>query len=108
MPAKAWHFTRLGVTPSDPSELAAIEFAIPPGVKCEHPYEPISTLTHGLTLSPDEKELWVTSLLDEALYVYEVKSQKIVARVPTDRQRAELGGLLSRWQVRLRQQRWQR
>lgn len=49
----------------------------------EHPYEPINTLTHGLALSPDEKELWVTSLLDDALYVYEVKSQKIVARVPT-------------------------
>ena len=49
----------------------------------EHPYEPIDTLTHGLALSPDERELWVTSLLDYALYDYEVKSQKIVARVPT-------------------------
>ena len=49
----------------------------------QHPYEPINTLTHGLALSPDEQELWVTSLLDDALYVYEVKSQKIVARVPT-------------------------
>lgn len=49
----------------------------------EHPYEPINTLTHGLALSPDEQELWVTSLLDDALYVDEVKSQKIVARAPT-------------------------
>lgn len=49
----------------------------------EHPFEPINTLTHGLALSPDEQELWVTSLLDDALYVYEVNSQKIVARVPT-------------------------
>ena len=49
----------------------------------EHPYEPINTLTHGLALSPDEQELWVTSLLDDALYDYEVKSQKIVARVLT-------------------------
>jgi YVTN family beta-propeller protein len=49
----------------------------------ERPYEPIDTLTHGLALSPDESELWVTSLLDDCLYVYDVKSRKIVGRVPT-------------------------
>jgi YVTN family beta-propeller protein len=48
----------------------------------EHPGEPINTLTHGLALSPDERELWVTSLLDDAMYVYDVKSQKIVGHVP--------------------------
>ncbi len=48
----------------------------------EHPGEPINTLTHGLALSPDEKELWVTSLLDDAMYVYDVESQKIVGHVP--------------------------
>ncbi|HEV2194423.1 MAG TPA: beta-propeller fold lactonase family protein [Candidatus Acidoferrum sp.] len=48
----------------------------------EHPGEPINTLTHGLALSPDEKELWVTSLLDDAMYVYDVSSQKIVGHVP--------------------------
>lgn len=49
----------------------------------EHPYEPINTLTHGLALSPDGQELWVTSLLDDAMYVYDVKSQKIAGHVPT-------------------------
>lgn len=48
----------------------------------EHPGEPINTLTHGLALSPDERELWVTSLLDDAMYVYDVSSQKIVGHVP--------------------------
>jgi YVTN family beta-propeller protein len=48
----------------------------------ERPYEPIDTLTHGLALSPDESEVWVTSLLDDAMYVYDVKTQKIVGRVP--------------------------
>lgn len=48
----------------------------------EHPGEPINTLTHGLALSPDEKELWVTSLLDDAMYVYDVQSRKIVGHVP--------------------------
>lgn len=47
----------------------------------EHPGEPINTLTHGLALSPDERELWVTSLLDDAMYVYDVSSQKIVGHV---------------------------
>lgn len=48
----------------------------------EHPGEPINTLTHGLALSPDERELWVTSLLDDAMYVYDVNSQRIVGHVP--------------------------
>jgi YVTN family beta-propeller protein len=48
----------------------------------ERPYEPSNTLTHGLALSPDERELWVTSLLDNCLYIYDVKSEKIVGSVP--------------------------
>lgn len=47
----------------------------------ERPYEPINTLTHGLALSPDSSELWVTSLLDNSLYVYDVKANKITGRV---------------------------
>lgn len=46
-------------------------------------YETPNTLTHGLALSPDGNELWVTSLLDDAMYIYDVKEQKIVGRVPT-------------------------
>lgn len=45
------------------------------------PYEPMDTLTHGLGLTPDEKELWVTSLLDDCMFVYELRSRKIVARL---------------------------
>ena len=48
----------------------------------ERPYEPSNTLTHGLALSPDGRELWVTSLLDNCLYIYDVKSGKIVGSVP--------------------------
>jgi YVTN family beta-propeller protein len=44
-------------------------------------YEPSNTLTHGLALSPDGTELWVTSLLDNSLYVYDVKGNKITGRV---------------------------
>jgi YVTN family beta-propeller protein len=46
------------------------------------PYEPSNTLTHGLALSPDGRELWVTSLLDNCLYIYDVKAGKVVGSVP--------------------------
>jgi hypothetical protein len=32
--------------------------------------ESAGTHTHGLGLTKDEKELWVTSLLDNAIYIY--------------------------------------
>jgi len=47
----------------------------------QRPYEPSNTLTHGLALSPNGAELWVTSLLDDSLYVYDVKENKITGRV---------------------------
>lgn len=55
----------------------------------EHPtlrplkFETQDTLTHGLALTPDGKELWVTSLLDDCLYIYDLQEQKVVGRVAT-------------------------
>jgi len=55
----------------------------------EHPtphalqYESADTRTHGLALTPDGSELWVSSLLDDGVYIYDVKSKKFVAKVPT-------------------------
>lgn len=49
----------------------------------ERPFEPPTTLTHGLALSPDQQELWVTSLLDDCLYVYDLKTKKVTGRVST-------------------------
>ena len=55
----------------------------------EHPtphplqYETADTLTHGLALTPDGNELWVTSLLDDCVYVYDVEAKKIVGKVST-------------------------
>jgi YVTN family beta-propeller protein len=55
----------------------------------EHPtphplqYETADTLTHGIALTPDGSELWVTSLLDDCVYIYDVKAKKIVGKVPT-------------------------
>ncbi len=44
-------------------------------------YEPIDTLTHGLALSPDGSEIWVTSLLDDSLYVYDLKNKRVSGQV---------------------------
>jgi len=55
----------------------------------EHPtphplkYESSDTRTHGLALTPDGNELWVSSLLDDCVYIYDVKNKKFVGKVPT-------------------------
>jgi YVTN family beta-propeller protein len=58
-------------------------------IPSEHPtlrklqYESQDTLTHGLALSPDGSELWVSSLMDDAMYIYDVKVKKVTGRVNT-------------------------
>jgi YVTN family beta-propeller protein len=46
-------------------------------------YETPDTLTHGLALTPDGSELWVSSLLDDAMYIYDIKAKKVTGRVGT-------------------------
>jgi len=46
-------------------------------------YESQDTLTHGLALTPDGSELWVSSLLDDSMYIYNVKAKKVTGRVST-------------------------
>ena len=46
-------------------------------------YESQDTLTHGLALTPDGSELWVSSLLDDAMYIYDVKAKKVTGKVST-------------------------
>ncbi len=46
-------------------------------------YESQDTLTHGLALTPDGGELWVSSLLDDAMYIYDVKAKKVTGKVNT-------------------------
>jgi YVTN family beta-propeller protein len=41
------------------------------------------TPTHGLELSPDSQELWVTSLADNGVYVYDISSKTISREIPT-------------------------
>jgi len=36
----------------------------------------VNTPTHGLALTPDGSELWITSLADSGVYVYDLRSKK--------------------------------
>src|SRR5258708_20632456 len=46
-------------------------------------YESQDTLTHGLALTPDGGELWASSLLDDAMSIYDVKAKKVTGKVST-------------------------
>lgn len=43
----------------------------------------LHTPTHGLALSPDGSQLWVTSLADARIYVYDARTDKLLGQVPT-------------------------
>jgi YVTN family beta-propeller protein len=49
----------------------------PKGTKLPVPNTP----THGLELSPNEKELWVTSCATDMMYVFDTAAKKIVGKV---------------------------
>jgi YVTN family beta-propeller protein len=50
---------------------------LPPGVKLPVPHTP----THGLELTPDGRELWVTSCGTDAVHVYDTAAGKFVGKV---------------------------
>jgi YVTN family beta-propeller protein len=61
-------------------EIAKVDLPAAPPADCA--LEP-HTETHGLALSPDEKELWVTSLSDSGVYVYDIATKKISKEIST-------------------------
>src|ERR1700681_1218166 len=54
-----------------------------PGPPRPRQFETPDTETHGLALNPDETEIWVTSLLDDCIYIYDLKAKKVIGRLPT-------------------------
>jgi YVTN family beta-propeller protein len=58
--------------------IAKVELPAAPPENC--PLEP-NTPTHGLELSPDGRRLWVTSLADGLVYVYDAASRKLLGHV---------------------------
>jgi YVTN family beta-propeller protein len=71
-------FAIVNVAGGDPIERTKLPPA-PPSTCVLEPHTP----THGLALSPDGKELWVTSLGDAGIYVYDVATKKISKEIPT-------------------------
>lgn len=58
------------------------EVVLPPthGLSCT--LEPGNTPTHGIGLTPDMKSLWVTDVAGAGVYVYDVASKKVSAKIP--------------------------
>jgi YVTN family beta-propeller protein len=61
-------------------QIAKVDLPPAPPAECE--LEP-HTETHGLALSPNEKELWVTSLADGGVYVYDIASKRFSKEIAT-------------------------
>jgi YVTN family beta-propeller protein len=53
---------------------------LPPAPPLNCPLE-LNTPTHGLELSPDGRRLWVTSLADGLMYVWDTSARKLVGHV---------------------------
>lgn len=67
-----------------PSRTEIKRIELPPAPRSTCSLEP-HTPTHGLAISPDGKELWVTSLADNGVYVYDIATGKISKEIPTGR-----------------------
>jgi YVTN family beta-propeller protein len=63
---------------SEAKVIAKVELPAAPPLNC--PLE-LNTPTHGLELSPDGRRLWVTSLADGLVYVYDTASRKLLGHV---------------------------
>jgi len=50
---------------------------LPPGVTFPVPHTP----THGLELTPNEKELWVTSCGTDTMYIFDTAGKKIIGKI---------------------------
>lgn len=58
-----------------PARKVVARVELPPAPPLDCPLE-VNTPTHGLALNPDGKQLWVTSLADSGVYVYDLAARK--------------------------------
>lgn len=70
------------VVASIPERKVISQVDLPPAPPSTCALEP-HTPTHGLELSPDGRELWVTSLADGGVYVYDVANHKLSQEIHT-------------------------
>lgn len=67
---------------SIPGRTVVARVELPPAPNSTCVLEP-HTPTHGIALSPDDKELWVTSLADDGVYVYSVETKNVSNEIHT-------------------------
>jgi YVTN family beta-propeller protein len=65
-----------------PSRKVVAKVELPP-LPADVKFPVPNTPSHGLALTPDEKELWVTSCGTDTVYVYDTDGKKIVGKVGT-------------------------
>src|SRR5260370_31820769 len=63
--------------------LERVEIPSEHATRAKPEYETPDALTHGLALTPDGGELRVSSLLDDAMYIYDVNAKKVTGKVST-------------------------
>ena len=78
---------RENVTPAFAEAIANIpgktmtQIALPPMPWMNCRVEPPNTPVHGITLTPDGKKIWITSVSDGGVYVYDIASKRLGKRI---------------------------
>jgi YVTN family beta-propeller protein len=57
------------------------QIALPPMPWMACKVEPPNTPVHGVGLTPDGKKLWITSVSDAGIYVYDIASKKLGKKI---------------------------
>jgi YVTN family beta-propeller protein len=57
------------------------QIALPPMPWMSCRVEPPNTPVHGITMTPDGKKIWITSVSDGAIYVYDVVGRKLGRKI---------------------------
>jgi YVTN family beta-propeller protein len=57
------------------------QIALPPMPWMNCRVEPPNTPVHGITMTPDGKKIWITSVSDGAVYVYDLASKKLGKKI---------------------------
>ena len=72
-----------GVATVDLADKTMTELALPrmPLMACK--VEPPNTPTHGIALTTDRKKLWITSVASSGIYIYDLATGKLSAKMPT-------------------------
>ncbi|MGH9354611.1 MAG: YncE family protein, partial [Terriglobia bacterium] len=62
-------------------ETGAVHTVVFPPTNGKNLVEP-NTPSHGMSISPDGKQLWVSDSLDHAVWVYDIAAEKLIKKVP--------------------------